>query len=175
MTLFDLCVTLECDYYLLLKFKVLYLIMHYTFCSQFNFCVVLKQQAAFSGLFWKALSVNNYIRGTEIYTRPGKLKDYRNAKQGLPCLLIFFWHLIILIKLLYNLMPKPSRHSCRKSSVEKCIFDYMTLHIECRFNKNSLLQCYFLAIFPAGKQEWCEIIFLLTLFTLFSSIKDIGI
>ena len=27
----------------------------------------------------------------------------------------------------------------------------MTLHIECRFNKNSLLQRYFLAILPAGK------------------------
>ena len=26
----------------------------------------------------------------------------------------------------------------------------MALHIECRFNKNSLLQCYFLVILPAG-------------------------
>ena len=38
----------------------------------------------------------------------------------------------------------------RKSNVEECIFDYMASHIECRFNKNSLLQCYFLAILPAG-------------------------
>ena len=29
-------------------------------------------------------------------------------------------------------------------------FDYMALQIECRFNKNSLLQCYFLVILPAG-------------------------
>ena len=28
--------------------------------------------------------------------------------------------------------------------------DYMALHIECRFNKNPLLQCYFLAFLPAG-------------------------
>ena len=28
----------------------------------------------------------------------------------------------------------------------------MALHIECRFNKNSLLQCYFLAFLPAGIQ-----------------------
>ena len=44
----------------------------------------------------------------------------------------------------------PARQICRKSIVEECIFDYMALHIECRFNKNSLLQCYFLAILPAG-------------------------
>ena len=30
---------------------------------------------------------------------------------------------------------------------------YMALHIECRFNKNSLLQCYFLAILPAGNNK----------------------
>ena len=29
-------------------------------------------------------------------------------------------------------------------------FDDMALHIECRFDKNSLLQRYFLAILPAG-------------------------
>ena len=34
--------------------------------------------------------------------------------------------------------------------MEECIFDYMALHFERRFNKNSLLQCYFLAILPAG-------------------------
>ena len=44
----------------------------------------------------------------------------------------------------------PSRQISRKSSVEECIFEYMTLHIECRFNKNSLLQCYFLVILLAG-------------------------
>ena len=31
----------------------------------------------------------------------------------------------------------------QKNSVEECIFDYMALHVECRFNKNSLLRCYF--------------------------------
>ena len=35
-------------------------------------------------------------------------------------------------------------------SVEECIFDYMASDIECRFNENFLLQCYFLAILPAG-------------------------
>ena len=44
----------------------------------------------------------------------------------------------------------PSRQNCRKSSVEESIFDNMASHIECWFNKNSLLQCYFLAILPAG-------------------------
>ena len=28
--------------------------------------------------------------------------------------------------------------------------DYMALHIECRFNKIALLQCYLLAILPVG-------------------------
>ena len=40
--------------------------------------------------------------------------------------------------------------NCWKSSVEEGIFDYMASNIECRFNKNSLLQCYILAISPAG-------------------------
>ena len=35
--------------------------------------------------------------------------------------------------------------------MEECIFDNMAMHIECRFNKNSLLQCFFLGILPAGK------------------------
>ena len=39
----------------------------------------------------------------------------------------------------------------RKNSVGECIFDYMALHIKCRFNKNSLPRCYFLSIFPAEK------------------------
>ena len=30
------------------------------------------------------------------------------------------------------------------------------MHIECRFNKSSLLQCYFLAILPAGK--WKQLV-----------------
>ena len=44
----------------------------------------------------------------------------------------------------------PSRQNCGKSSGEECILDYMALHIECRFNKKSLLQCYFLVFLPAG-------------------------
>ena len=44
----------------------------------------------------------------------------------------------------------PSGQNCRKSNVEECIFDQMALHIECRFNKNSLLKCYFLSILLAG-------------------------
>ena len=43
-----------------------------------------------------------------------------------------------------------SQPNFRKSNVEECIFGYMASHIECRFNKNTLLQCYFLAILPAG-------------------------
>ena len=37
-----------------------------------------------------------------------------------------------------------------EKAMEECIFDYMAPYIECWFNKNSLLQCYFLAILPAG-------------------------
>ena len=44
----------------------------------------------------------------------------------------------------------PSRQNSGKSNVKECIFAYMASHIDCRFNKNSLLQCYFLPIFPAG-------------------------
>ena len=39
-----------------------------------------------------------------------------------------------------------------KSSAEECTFDYITLHIKCRFNKNSLLLSDFLVIF-AGWEE----------------------
>ena len=39
------------------------------------------------------------------------------------------------------------RHSFQR---DHFVYDYMTLHIECWFNKNSLFQRYFLAIFPAG-------------------------
>ena len=38
----------------------------------------------------------------------------------------------------------------RKGTVEECILDDMALHIDCQFNKNSLLQCYFLRFLPAG-------------------------
>ena len=31
----------------------------------------------------------------------------------------------------------PTHKNTEKSSVEECIFDYIALHIECRFNKNS--------------------------------------
>ena len=64
------------------------------------------------------------------------------------------WHIkfwIYKLNQLSVIVLQPSRQNCRKSSVEECIFGYMALHIECRFNKNSLLRCYFLAILPAGK------------------------
>ena len=37
----------------------------------------------------------------------------------------------------------PKWQNCRRSSVEECIFDYMALHIKCKFNKNSLHRSYF--------------------------------
>ena len=37
-----------------------------------------------------------------------------------------------------------------KSSVEECIFYYIELQFECIFNKNSLLQRYFLVFLPVG-------------------------
>ena len=39
-----------------------------------------------------------------------------------------------------NMYPK--QQSCRNNSLEECIFVYIAIRIECRFNKNSLLQCY---------------------------------
>ena len=41
----------------------------------------------------------------------------------------------------------PSRQNCRKSSRVECIFVYTALHFECRFKKNTLLQCYFFGVF----------------------------
>ena len=41
------------------------------------------------------------------------------------------------IDLVYKTGIPPSRQICRKSSAEVCIFVYIALHIECRFNKNS--------------------------------------
>ena len=52
-----------------------------------------------------------------------------------------------------NFSQIPSRQNCRKSNMEECIFDDMASYIGCRFNKNSLLQCHFLAILPAGKHS----------------------
>ena len=43
----------------------------------------------------------------------------------------------------------PASKNCRKSNAEECIFDYMAFNIERRFNKSSLLQCYFLVILLA--------------------------
>ena len=44
-----------------------------------------------------------------------------------------------------------SPSSRQKTSVEECIFDYISLHIEMPpFNKNSLLQSHFFSIFAAG-------------------------
>ena len=34
----------------------------------------------------------------------------------------------------------PNRKNCRNSIVEECIFDYLALHVKCRFSKNSLLR-----------------------------------
>ena len=45
----------------------------------------------------------------------------------------------------------PAGKIAEKNYVEECIFDYMASHIECRFKENSLLQCYFLAVLPAGR------------------------
>ena len=78
--------------------------------------------------------------------------------EGLCFIFIsFFWFIIISksqyktpVQIFINILYVPSRQNCRKSNVEECIFYYMALDIECWFNKNSLLQCYFLAILPAG-------------------------
>ena len=58
-----------------------------------------------------------------------------------------------------TILRLPSRQNCRKSKAEECIFYYMASHIECQFNKSSLLQCYFLAILPAGfeQYEWMNL------------------
>ena len=40
-----------------------------------------------------------------------------------------------------------TQQNCRRNSVEECIFGFLALHIECRFNKNSLLRrCWVVGI-----------------------------
>ena len=51
------------------------------------------------------------------------------------------------------LLLHPTGKIAEKSNVEECIFVYMALHFQCRFNKNTLLQCSFLAILPAGQER----------------------
>ena len=65
----------------------------------------------------------------------------------------FFKYLVIFVQTTNEaqLQKFAMRQNCRKSSVVKCFFVYIALHIECRSNKKSLLQCYFLAFLPAGK------------------------
>ena len=46
-----------------------------------------------------------------------------------------------------------SRQNYWKECAEECIFDYIALHFECQFNKNSLLQGYFLEFLLAGMRE----------------------
>ena len=66
----------------------------------------------------------------------------------------FYCFLLLFLDLKMDLISKiiyPAGKIAEKASnVEECIFDYMASHIECRFNKNSLIQCYFLGILPAG-------------------------
>ena len=44
----------------------------------------------------------------------------------------------LFLKSLVRLFIRTSKLCRKKSSVEECIFDYMVLHIEFQFNKNSL-------------------------------------
>ena len=70
---------------------------------------------------------------------------------GLKMTTNFFYEFVqIFVTLSRRLSLKTCRQNCRKSNVDECIFYYMASHIECPFNKNALLQCYFLAILPAG-------------------------
>ena len=48
----------------------------------------------------------------------------------------FLRHINVHMTLLWRVLL-PNRQSCRKGNAEECIFDYMVLHIECRFNKTN--------------------------------------
>ena len=96
------------------------------------FCSFCKFSNWVPGLIWRIILQINY---TSLEIDLGKL-----ACKGVKIYSSWEKHNKII----------PSRQSFRKSNVEECIFDYIASHIECRFNKNSLLQCYFLAILPAG-------------------------
>ena len=61
-------------------------------------------------------------------------------------------HLWTISKLRFPLRS-PTHMFCRKSEEEECVFVYIALHIKCQFNKNLLLQCYFLAFVQAGNLE----------------------
>ena len=49
-----------------------------------------------------------------------------------------------------QLVINPAGKIAEKAMWRSVFFYYMALHIECRFNKNSLLQCYFLTILKKG-------------------------
>ena len=42
---------------------------------------------------------------------------------------------------IYDVQNYPAGKIAEEANVEECIFVYMALHFQCRFNKNSLLQC----------------------------------
>ena len=64
---------------------------------------------------------------------------------------------IILQCRVFKLPDINSKQSCRPNptgksrSVVECIFVHIAFHIECRFNKYSLLRSYLLGYLPAGK------------------------
>ena len=69
------------------------------------------------------------------------------------CLELFNWDskksiLLITIILSSFIVSQPAK--LEKKVMWKSVFLTMASHIKCRFNKNSLLQCYLLAILPAG-------------------------
>ena len=66
------------------------------------------------------------------------------------CLWLQMKSFFSLFSLVNPIYPQPAK--LRKKNVEECIFDYMASHIKCLFSINSLLQCYFLAILPAGSE-----------------------
>ena len=53
-------------------------------------------------------------------------------------------------------LPFPAGKTAEKAMWRSVFFLYMALHFQCRFNKNSLLQCYYLVILPAGL--WSQVL-----------------
>ena len=48
-----------------------------------------------------------------------------------------------------NPKTESNRKIAKRSSTKECISYYRALHIECLFNKNSLLQSYFFSFFSS--------------------------
>ena len=111
----------------------------------------------------KAVHLNQLPWGYNAKERKTTLGVFRNLLLNLwfghcepmtRSIIVFCIVYVVILDLL------PSRQNYRKGRVKECIFYYMALCIECRFNKNALLQCCF--VLEISKAYWVYTIFIHT-------------